>query len=58
MVCLFHGAQKFKSRFAALGFSDSANLDKGAMWRTAYALKELTAGGEEKIKSLVKQAAS
>src|SRR6476469_2931833 len=42
VVCVFQSAQKFKSRDATLGFSDRANLDKGVMWPTAFALKELT----------------
>ena len=56
VVCFFQSAQKFKSRYATLGFSDKANLDEGAMWPTAYALKELTASDEARIGALVKQA--
>jgi hypothetical protein len=56
VVCFFQSAQKFKTRYATLGFSDKANLDKGAMWPTAYALKELTAADEAKIAALVKKA--
>jgi uncharacterized protein YdhG (YjbR/CyaY superfamily) len=51
-------AQKFKARYATLGFSDKANLDEGDMWPTAYALKELTAAEEAKIATLVKKAVS
>ncbi len=58
VVCFFQPAQKFKSRYATLGFSDEANLDEGAMWPTAFALKELTAAEEARIGALVKQAAS
>ena len=43
VVCFFQSAQKFKSRYATLGFSDAANLDEGDMWPTSFALKELTA---------------
>src|SRR5207244_11133504 len=43
VVCFFQSAQKFKTRYATFGFSDKANLDEGAMWQTAFALKELTA---------------
>jgi len=57
VVCFFQAAQKFKTRYATLGFSDKANLDKGAMWPTAFALKELTAAEEAKIRTLVKKAA-
>jgi uncharacterized protein YdhG (YjbR/CyaY superfamily) len=58
VVCFFQSAQKFKSRYATLGFSDEANLDKGAMWPTSFALKELTAAEEAKIGALVKKAVS
>ena len=56
VVCFFQSAHKFKSRYATLGFSDEANLDKGAMWPTSFALKELTDAEEKKIASLVKRA--
>ncbi|MGH3011001.1 MAG: iron chaperone [Gaiellaceae bacterium] len=58
VVCFFQSAEKFKSRYATLGFSDEANLDKGAMWPTSFALKELTADEEAKIGALVKKAVS
>jgi len=58
VVCFFQSAQKFKSRYATLGFSDAANLDEGAMWPTAFALKELTAAEEARIGALVKKAVS
>jgi uncharacterized protein YdhG (YjbR/CyaY superfamily) len=58
VVCFFQSAQKFKSRYATFGFSDRANLDKGAMWPTSFALKELTAAEEKKIGALVKKAVS
>jgi uncharacterized protein YdhG (YjbR/CyaY superfamily) len=58
VVCFFQSAEKFGARYATLGFNDTANLDKGAMWPTAFALKELTAAEEEKISELVKQAVS
>ena len=58
VVCFFKSAHKFKSRYATLGFSDKANLDKGDMWPTAFALRELTAADEAKIRALVKQAVS
>ena len=56
VVCFFQSAEKFKSRYATLGFSDQANLDEGAMWPTAFALKKLSAADEKKIAALVKQA--
>ena len=58
VVVFFRGADKFKERYAMLGFNDSANLDDGAMWPIAFALKELTAADEAKIAKLVKKAVS
>jgi hypothetical protein len=58
IVCFFQSAEKFKSRYATLGFSDEANLDQGAMWPTSFALKELTAADEARIAALVKKAVS
>jgi uncharacterized protein YdhG (YjbR/CyaY superfamily) len=58
VVCFFQPAQKFKTRYATLGFSDKANLDDGAMWPTYFALKKLTAAEEARIIALVKKAVS
>src|SRR5947209_67328 len=58
VVCFFRGAQMFKERYMTLGFSDAANLDEGALWPTAFALKELTAAEEARIGALVKKAVS
>jgi uncharacterized protein YdhG (YjbR/CyaY superfamily) len=58
VVCFFQSAQKFKTRYATFGFNDTANLDEGAMWPTAFALTELTAAVEARIGALVKNAAS
>ena len=58
VVCFFQSAQKFKTRYATLGFSDAANLDDGAMWPTAFALQEWTAAVEARIGALVQQAVS
>jgi uncharacterized protein YdhG (YjbR/CyaY superfamily) len=56
VVVFFRDAGKFKERYAMLGFNDSASLDVGSMWPIAYALTELTAGDEKKIRALVKKA--
>jgi uncharacterized protein YdhG (YjbR/CyaY superfamily) len=56
VVCFFQNASKFKARYATLGFNDSASLDDGRMWPTAFALKELTAAEEARIGALVKKA--
>ncbi|MBB6343715.1 uncharacterized protein YdhG (YjbR/CyaY superfamily) [Nonomuraea muscovyensis] len=58
VVCFFQSAQKFKSRYATLGFNDLANLDEGTMWPTAFALTELTAADEARIGALIKKAVS
>jgi len=58
VVCFFQSADKFKARYATLGFSDNANLDKGDMWPTSFALKDLTAAEEKTIRALVKKAVS
>jgi uncharacterized protein YdhG (YjbR/CyaY superfamily) len=58
VVCFFQSSQKFKTRYATFGFSDTANLDEGAMWPTAFALKTLTAADEARIGALVKRAVS
>jgi uncharacterized protein YdhG (YjbR/CyaY superfamily) len=58
VVCFFQGAQKFKTRYATFGFSDTANLDEGDLWPVAFALKELTTAEEAKIGALVRKAAS
>jgi uncharacterized protein YdhG (YjbR/CyaY superfamily) len=58
IVCFFQSAQKFNARYATFGFNDTAHLDEGAMWPTAFALTNLTAADEARIGALVKKAAS
>ena len=58
VICFFQSADKFKARYAQFGFNDDANLDEGAMWPVAFALKELTAAAEARIAALVKKAVS
>ena len=58
VICFFQSAQRFKTRYGTLGFSDKANLDEGNMWPTAFALQELTPAEEARIISLVKKAVS
>jgi uncharacterized protein YdhG (YjbR/CyaY superfamily) len=58
VVCFFQSAQKFNTRYATFGFNDTANLDEGALWPVAFALKKLTAAEEAKISALVKKAVS
>jgi hypothetical protein len=58
VICFFRGGQMFKERYMTLGFNNKANLDEGAMWPIAFALKELTADEEAWIAALVKKAVS
>ena len=58
IVCFFQSAQKFNTRYATFGFSDTARLDEGSLWPTAFALKQLTAAEEARISALVKKAVS
>ena len=58
VVVFFRDAGKFKERYAMLGFNDSANLDEGSMWPVAFALTELTAADEARIRALVERAVS
>jgi uncharacterized protein YdhG (YjbR/CyaY superfamily) len=58
VLCFFKSADKFKSRYATIGFSDTANLDDGAMWATDFALKDLSAAEEKKIRALLNKAVS
>jgi uncharacterized protein YdhG (YjbR/CyaY superfamily) len=58
VLCFFQSAQKFKSRYATLGFNQKANLDDGTMWPVAFALKQLGDAEEKKIAKLVKKAVS
>lgn len=58
VVCFFQSAQKFNARYATFGFNDTANLDEGALWPVAFALKELTADAEARITALVQKAVS
>ena len=58
VVCFFQGASKFNARYATLGFNDAASLDDGSMWPTSFAMKELGAAEEARIRDLVKKAVS
>jgi hypothetical protein len=58
VICFFRGGEKFKERYMTLGFNDKANLDEGGMWPISFALKELTAAEEKRIRAVVKKAVS
>ncbi|HEV2218073.1 MAG TPA: DUF1801 domain-containing protein [Candidatus Dormibacteraeota bacterium] len=57
LICFFQPAQKFKTRYATLGFNDPAQLDDGSIWPVAFAVKTVTAVEEAKIAALIKKAA-
>ncbi|KAB8161914.1 hypothetical protein FH609_025165 [Streptomyces sp. 3MP-14] len=57
VVCFFQSAAKFGARYATLGFNDTANLDEGTMWPTAFALTGLAPAEERRIRDLVRRAA-
>lgn len=56
LICFFQSAEKFKSRYATLGFSDKATLDDGSMWPAGFAITEITADVEDRIAALVRRA--
>jgi uncharacterized protein YdhG (YjbR/CyaY superfamily) len=58
VICFFQSAQKFKTRYATLGFSDKANLDQGQMWPSAFAILDLTPAVEARIRELIEKAVS
>lgn len=58
VVCFFTPASKFKTRYATIGFNDTAKLDDGDMWPVSFALKKLMPDEEKKISALVKMAVS
>ena len=58
LICHFQPAQKFKTRYATLGFSDAAKLDEGNVWPVEFAVKDLSAADEARIVALVKKAVS
>ncbi|MFJ4683971.1 iron chaperone [Streptomyces sp. NPDC088789] len=57
VLCFVQAAAKFSSRYLTLGFDDSARLDDGTLWPTAFAVTELTAAHEKTIAALVRKAA-
>jgi uncharacterized protein YdhG (YjbR/CyaY superfamily) len=59
VVVFFRNADKFKERYAMLGFQDNAKLDDGSMWPVAFALThKLTKADEARIAKLIEQAVS
>ena len=58
VVCFFQAADKFKARYATIGFDEAANLDEGNMWPASWALTKLTAADEKRVAALVRKAVS
>ena len=56
VLVFFQSAQRFGTRYNTLGFSDSAKLDEGSFWPSSYALVELTAEVEDRIRELIRKA--
>jgi len=56
VVCFFKAAEKFKTRYATLGFEEAAALDEGSMWPNSYAITKLSKADEARIAALVKKA--
>jgi uncharacterized protein YdhG (YjbR/CyaY superfamily) len=56
VVCFFQSAEKFKTRYATLGFTDKATIDDGEMWPTSYAITRLTKADEARIATLLARA--
>ncbi|MFW6773207.1 iron chaperone [Nocardioides sp. CPCC 205120] len=56
VVVFFQGAAKFGARYATLGFNDTAALDDGTMWPTAFALRDITDDDAARITELVRRA--
>jgi len=57
VVVFFKAASKFTTRYATLGFEESAALDDGDMWVTSFALLALTPETEKTIAAHVRKAA-
>jgi uncharacterized protein YdhG (YjbR/CyaY superfamily) len=58
VVCFFQGAAKFDTRYATVGFNDSARLDDGDMWPVSFAIVDWTDAVEERVEELVLTAVS
>ena len=56
IVCFFQPADKFKARYATLGFNDPAALDEGDFWATSFAVMRWTPEVEKKVTELVTRA--
>lgn len=57
VVVFYQPAAKFGARYGTVGFQEDAHLDDGEMWATSFAVIEVTAAVEKKLRALVKKAA-
>lgn len=56
VLCFVQAASQFDTRYATLGFNDTAALDDGAMWPTAFAVTRMTRTIETQVRALVRGA--
>jgi uncharacterized protein YdhG (YjbR/CyaY superfamily) len=56
VVVFFQDAGKFGSRYATLGFNDTARLDDGELWPVSFALTGWSPAVEERVVALVRTA--
>lgn len=58
VVVFYQPASKFKTRYGTVSFDDQANLDDGPMWGVSFAVVEVNAAVEDRIRELVNKAVS
>ena len=58
MILFFQFAGKFKTRYGHIGFQDTAQLDEGTMWPTAFAITQWTKSNELAVEKLIRRAIS
>jgi uncharacterized protein YdhG (YjbR/CyaY superfamily) len=56
VLVFFQAAAKFKVRYATIGFNDTAALDEGTLWPTAFAVTKLGPDEEAFIGELLRKA--
>lgn len=58
VVFFYQYAGKFKTRYGHIGFQDTAQLDDGAMWPTAFAILKWNNEVEARVSDLIRRAVS
>lgn len=58
VVVFIQPADKFKTRYATIGFEDRARLDDGDVWPVGFAVRAWTPAADEKFRALVAAAVS